>query len=426
MSRRTPLDRFFNRKLQYYSLEAPMELWDRIDARREPRRRQAERLRYQRAGLIVFLMTGLALSSLWWHSSDYKPTPVLRSFPIPLEPTVKTPPVPSPEVLPTPPVAAVAKATRRPIAAAPALLARRPATPVAQDALPAREVTVKSPAAQSSPPEKEMQLVLAGMRALPPRRPLLGKGRYSEDIRCAEFSPAESGKWTLDILASPDWSFRRLEPKEQAFSEYVESRKATESPDFNYSLGMRLSYVHPFGLLGRVGFNYTQINEKFEYRTENEEVITIRNILGPDGDVIGTDTLIESSVRSIFSNNRFETLDIPVILGYEKQFNKLSLAANAGLLFNVRFRSRGDFLSPMDGEPISFDDSEPDSYPAFRDRLGVGFYAGVSLAYSVAPKMQLVVEPHFKTYPQTITRDQYMVSQKYLLTGLSVGLRHQL
>lgn len=433
MNRRNPIDRFFSRKLQYYSTEAPMELWDRIDAERTLRKQEVLQVQKQRGVVALLLLVSISVSSMWWTSVRDVSTPSLNSFPIEIRPLARSSHIPATAIGPALPPAGADHASALPGSPRTQKVARlKPdsASPASPSSLP--EMTIKSiqpppPAPSSVTGAATRPSLLADMAALPNARPIIKlKSRFSEDIKCAEFSPDENGKWTLDILASPDWSFRRLEPKSRDYAEYVQNRKATESADFNYSAGLRVSYTHPSGFLGRVGLNYSQINEKFEHRTENEEVITIRNIFGPGGDVVGTDTLIETSVRRIFSNNRFESLDIPVIFGYEKDFKKLSLTVNAGMLFNIMFQSNGDFLSPMDGEPVSFGDGEPDSYPAFRDQLGVGVYAGVTLAYHISPKLQLIAEPHLKTYPKTITQDQYMVSQKYLLTGLSLGLRHQL
>jgi hypothetical protein len=407
-----------------------MELWGRIDAQREQQKQLAfqDRKRWGVLLLLLFFMAA-GLSSLILLSAE-KEEPSLSNFPIQIKPMAESP---------KDPAANIEEELVNAIAEVVVFKSEEvvePSVGLSLTGITGKKEIVPATPIESFHVESDIkqtkeklssQLLFADMVSLPNvQHMVINKNKYLDGVKCAAFKPEEKGNWTLDILASPDWSFRSLAPKESAYADYVESREATESPDFNYSAGMRVSYVHPSGFLGRVGLNYSQINEKFEFSAENEEVITIRNIYGPLGDVIGTDTLIETSINRKFTNNRFESIDIPVIFGYQKNLKKLSISANAGFLFNVLFHSKGDFLSPMNGEPVSFDKNTPDSYPAFRKSLGVGLYAGLSLSYPVNAKLQFIVEPHLKTYPKTITRDQYMVNQKYLFTGLSIGVRHQL
>jgi len=428
MNRRNPIDWFFKRKLHRYSVDVPMELWGRIDAQREQQKQLTLLGRKRWGGLFLFLFFMAAgLFSLMLLSAE-KAEPSLGNFPILIRSMAESPEDPATNIEAdlANAIAEVAvledqKVTITSKMVAPADLADQQEMELAAPIKSFQAVPIVATEKNSNQP------LFANMASVPNvRYTVKRENNYRDGVKCAAFKPEEKDKWTLDILASPDWSFRSLSPKESAYADYVESREATESPDFNYSAGIRVSYVHPSGFIGRVGVNYSQINEKFESSIENEEVITIRNIFGPLGDVVGTDTLREASINQQFTNNRFESIDLPVIFGYERNLKKLSVSANAGFLFNVLFRSKGDFLSPMDGKPVSFDENIPDSYPAFRNSLGVGLYAGLSLSYPVNSKLQFVVEPHLKTYPKTITRDQYMVNQKYLLTGLSIGLRHQM
>ncbi len=429
MIRRNPIDRFFKRKLQYHSVEAPMALWEQIDARREQQKMQIVQGR-KRRGLLLLLLLAVAggFSALIWTSLSPEKEPTLSNFPIRTNSMAESGADPAAgfwseetekaeETRPT-----VARIPRQKLAISqlPTLAesaAFKLANPILSSQLLLRP--------ESKATQGQAKAVFTATKRLPTISPGL-KRKYSEDVKCADFKPSEKGKWSLDLMASPDWSFRSLKPQVGELAEYVETREATERPDYNYSVGMRVSYTAPSGFLGRVGLNYSQINEKFEFSTENEEVITIRNIYGPGGDVIGTDTLRETSVRQTFTNNRYQSIDLPLILGYEKDFKKLSLSLNAGVLINLSFDSKGDFISPMDGRPVSFDPEKPDSYPAFRNKLALGWYFSSGLAYKLSPKFHLLLEPHLRFYPKTITNDQYLVSQKYTMTGLSVGIRHQM
>ena len=88
------------------------------------------------------------------------------------------------------------------------------------------------------------------------------------------------------------------------------------------------------------------------------------------------------------------------------------------------FEQNGDFLSPVDNQPVNFSSSNPNAYPAFKDKLDLGWYGSVGIHYKIKPRLQLIVEPHFKLYPKSITQDNYILDQKYLTTGVFFGIRH--
>ena len=96
---------------------------------------------------------------------------------------------------------------------------------------------------------------------------------------------------------------------------------------------------------------------------------------------------------------------------------------NAGAFLNLSISQRGDFLSPADGQPVSFSSNAPDAYPAFKNQLGIGWYGSVGLMYKLRPGLHVLLEPHFKVFPKSISRPDYIVDQRYLTTGLTMGLR---
>ena len=193
-----------------------------------------------------------------------------------------------------------------------------------------------------------------------------------------------------------------------------------------FSGALRLSMVSDKGLAVRTGINYSQINEKFTYFSGSEEIIQYINRYDQDGNVIGTDTLIEVGARHKVTHNQYRMLDIPFLLGYEIGKGRLGVSLNGGAYLNLLFRQKGDFLSPQDLRPVSFDSGNPDAYPAFKQQVGLGWYGSIGFAYRTSANLQIVLEPHFKIFPKSVTRDQYAVTQRYMSTGLFIGLRQQL
>ncbi len=439
MNKHHPLDEAFRQKLRDLDAGAPMHLWEQISQKRDWRHRLLNQARQKKP--LVSLFAALVVVGLSWVVWPYQ-QPVLESFPIfpsgavadsrPLdelpalapktetEETIErvqlpaaTPLIPA-ETL----VAAAHSAEKQARQLAAATLPS-----IEEVAAPRRETTAASP---SSPPVRPVR-----EEALPalPTTPVKGAsilGRlFSPDPKCATFG---NGSWSfyLDALVSPDLTFRQLQPRDPEFEEYVNTRKETESNMYAFSGALRLSMVSDKGLAFRTGINYSQINERFSYINGSEEVIETINNYDQEGNIISTDTIIKIGTRRKITHNYFRMLDIPFLLGYELSSNKLRISVNGGAYLNLLFRQKGDFLSPDNLQPVRFDSSDPDAFPAFKQQAGLGWYGSVGFAYQAGPNLQLVVEPHFKVYPKSITRDQYGVQQRYTTTGLFIGLRQQL
>ena len=442
MNKHHPLDEVFRHRLRDLEAEAPLHLWEQISQKRDWKHRVLNQARQQKP--VVALLATLIVVGLSWGVWSYQ-QPNLDRFPIPVNGTVApaTADIPaeqataSASVLPGPdeavkaiasidlpvnpislPAATVIKSEQT--AASPARqmpAARQPA--VSQSGYPADLPTVR-PVREKPLPTLPTALEQQAMRG-----GSIFDALFSPDPKCANFG---NGSWSvyLDALLSPDLTFRQLQPRNPEFAEYVNTREETESNMYAFSGALRLSLVSDKGLALRTGLNFSQINERFSYINGSEEVIETINNYDQAGNIISTDTIIKIGTRRKITQNHYRMLDIPFLVGYELSSNKLKVSVNGGAYLNLLFRQKGDFLSPHDLQPVRFDSSDPDAYPAFKQQAGLGWYGSVGLAYQVGHNLQLVVEPHFKVYPKSVTRDQYGVQQRYMTTGLFVGVRQQL
>jgi hypothetical protein len=286
--------------------------------------------------------------------------------------------------------------------------------------------TIETLAEHNGTPNSLTSLSALQVLALPMA---LQQKRYtllSDPSKCASFDNREGMRFFFELLASPDFAFRKIQSRGSDYESYAQNRINTEQSRYNYSVGARISAVMGNGIAIRSGVNYSSINERFEYVKENEVRVVISKRYGPNGEIIGTDTTTENYTRRLLTKNSYRTLDIPVIVGYEKQFKKLTLSANAGIYVNAHFKPNGEFLSPKDSLPVSFAEYQTEeNVPIFRNKLGIGWYGSMGVSYKISPRLQLLVEPHVKMYPRSLTRDEFMTDQKYLTAGVFVGIRHQ-
>ncbi len=425
MSRRIhPIDDAFRSKLEHYASDTPDYLWQGIARQRTLRVRVHNRWR-ERALLAAALLLFVFAGTLSWQMRELKPT--IGSFPVALgltttEPRAEDLNKKTQAIATAPPIFI---STNRQFASTPLLSTM----PIAIESLSEQMATTlqilsdEIPATGSAVSRSALQLT-----ALPLA---LQEAHRTKDLpfnlsKCAPFGNREKMRFYFDILASPDFTSRKIQASSSDFNAYAKEREATEQSRYNYSVGVRLSAVTSSGLALRSGVNYSEIKERLEFAKENEVRVVITKKFGPTGDIIGIDTTTETYTRRLMTNNTYRTIDIPILLGYEKRFKKVTLTANGGAYVNVLFKQKGAFLSPYDNLPVSFTATEnPEDAPAFREKLGIGWYGSIGMNYKISPSLHLMIEPHLKMYPRSFTNDHFMTDQKYLTAGVFVGLRHQ-
>jgi len=235
----------------------------------------------------------------------------------------------------------------------------------------------------------------------------------------------------FDLLYSHDMPSRTLEMKSQELSDYINSRNNTESTLYSFSASLRIAYISRSGLGVKTGFNYSQINEKFEYLDPDASLI--RTIITIDTLIVGgvptvvTDT---STIRipgslDITSYNRYRFFDIPILATYEAPLNdKFYYSFNGGVLINVAFSQKGRFLDPA-GMPVWFTGSDPDGYDAFKNSAGLSFFGSLGLHYKLNDHLDIILEPNFRFYAGSLTSEPYPLEQRWLTLGLSHGIRYK-
>ncbi|MBX2926734.1 MAG: hypothetical protein KF852_02765 [Saprospiraceae bacterium] len=449
MNNRHPIDEYFRKALEEYGVEPPpMHVWKRIE---ENRRRAAAVPVAAPAQFSWLLIAAGAFLLLFAPRSEFRhasqpEVSVVAAAPARVAPSQQAASAPSEKnrTVEKEQLSAVANAA----AILPAAYRSQPATNpvITTDALSdlehiasAQNTAGHSPAiadergmgaserpavAATASSTMHVPMFLA---PLSPNETQLLNRSFPETSRCASFKDMWI-RFHLDLLASPDLASRQIharneDPETEA---YAQLRDQSEQPHYQFSAGARISATTNFGLAMRTGVNYSQLNERFRYLTQTEERFTIINILGPGGAVIGVDTVYETIHREHVVHNSYRSIDIPVLLGYEFPFRRWTVSVNGGAYINLLFRQRGSFFVPGSDNPVSFSVAEAENTEVFRNRLGVGWYAGAGLAYKIRHNLQIIAEPHLRAFPRSFTADGFDVNQRYTQGGLSLGVRYKI
>lgn len=426
MSDKHPIDDFFRQQLGDHSYEPPMHLWERVDAQRQATR--ATHIPHfglykliNLLSVVILLLTGMVL----WTTHT--------TIPSPAQPTNQRDRGQEDGSVTEKPLAFAKTATaglenNRNSTAVDGKSPNRKAgitltatLPVSSVSLHGAKVDIRALAPPVSAPFSTSSSLI---EALPTKAAALDGPPRTDDVTCAKFEERRVWRSTVDFIVSPDLVSRDLEAVSPQYEAYAAARNTTEHFRYGFSAGVRFSTIAPSGFAVRSGLNYSQINEQFSYRNDQEERITITTEYGPNGQVIGTDTVVDYFSTRRIVNNRYTTIDIPLIFGYE--FNtgsNLGVAINGGTFINMLFTQQGEFLSPATFEPVQFSGNTPDTYHAYRNRLGLAFYGSVGLTYRITNDLDLLVEPHIKWRPQSITAPGYVLQQRFFTSGLFLGLR---
>ncbi|HLF64970.1 MAG TPA: hypothetical protein VI603_14495 [Saprospiraceae bacterium] len=246
---------------------------------------------------------------------------------------------------------------------------------------------------------------------------------------CYRFGKKNSGSGGVlfaEAYAGPGFASRNLSSRSEDVSSYIISRDSTEASRLSWNAGLRLGYWHHSGITVRIGGHYTQVNELFEYfnGSSTGSIIISDTIRDAQGNIIEIrpDTILVSGQRFIKTHNRYHTIDIPLLLGYQVAHGNWTYGMHAGPVFNVAFIRKGDILAP-DGKPVSISGNDANEYPAFRDKLGLSIYGSAHIGYRIGYRMWLYGEPYVHHRLNSLTLDSYPIDQRQTNIGLSVGLR---
>jgi hypothetical protein len=171
----------------------------------------------------------------------------------------------------------------------------------------------------------------------------------------------------------------------------------------------------------KAGLNYSQINEKFSYSEGN--IVQVVYILNNAGDTIGS--YMQTGNRIKKTINKYRTLDIPILLGYELGNGNFHANLGIGTMINLRSWQTGEVLD-MSLKPTNISSDSASKY-RFKTNIGAAFLANATLYYKVNNKFRVFAEPYLR-YNLSTANDitNLTLKQKYITTGLRFGIRKDL
>jgi cytoskeletal protein RodZ len=234
--------------------------------------------------------------------------------------------------------------------------------------------------------------------------------------------------WYFEAYASPDYTIKHVTGND-ASSAYLRKKDSTESMRMGYTLGGRI--VRNFGehILVKAGLQFSQINERFTLRTENERrttiVITTRTVT----DALGNTTIVSdtTSVTQIgylvrTSNNVYRSIEIPLMAGYEFGNKKWKASVNGGVIVNLASWYKGKTLDTS-FQTVSLTKGTGDVY---QHSVGLSLYGSVSIIKPIGERVDVFAEPYIRHSISNLNSNSLGYAQRFTTMGLSLGVRYKL
>lgn len=228
----------------------------------------------------------------------------------------------------------------------------------------------------------------------------------------------------VDVYYAPEIASRTLKTTDPALQTYVDDRSNSEKPIISYSTGVKASIVLSNGLTVRGGVSFSSNTERFDFVKETQTIK--KEIFNNEGHLVRTE--YTELVIMDKSYNKYKYVDVPIMLGYEKDLKDFVLSLNGGIGINVSSSQSGKIYKDNKNKMTFYtlEENGEENKPIFRKNAGLSLIGSVGLNYKYNERIMLLLEPSARYYVRSLSDPINPVSQNYLYLGLNIGLRYRI
>jgi hypothetical protein len=240
--------------------------------------------------------------------------------------------------------------------------------------------------------------------------------RSSPDCPTVEKNTAGNKKY-ISIYASPDFVTKKY--SDTGSSTFLNKRKESTQILSAFSAGVNYTNVFANGVSISAGLHYSQINEKFSFVQSN--VLQLTYTINPaTGDTINISSITGTRYKTTI--NRYRTIDMPLLIGYEMGNTNWHVNVHAGAVVNMYSWQKGDALD-VNLKPISITTGVATDTYKYKTNIGVGIMFGASVFYKLNEKLHLMAAPFYRYNFSPISNATLSLQEKFSTMGIKLGLR---
>ncbi|MEM7571531.1 MAG: hypothetical protein AAF433_01470 [Bacteroidota bacterium] len=240
---------------------------------------------------------------------------------------------------------------------------------------------------------------------------------------------AHRSKFSLLAYTGAAFLKRRLNSKSYQADDLLQIRETYEDPMYAINYGFAMQLQQRSGFHFSLGLQRNMITDRYQIQTTQTTTDTIEGVrlirININGDSIPIRGMINQQTTSELNKriyNSYDLINIPLMLGYQRQFGDFSLGAEVGIFINLDLNTKGIIPDANLQDQVLGSDSP---LALFKPRIGLGYYFGLSLEHRLWNNWKLSLRPNLSLFPNDFANSDYGLSQTYFQLGANLGLRYQ-
>lgn len=247
----------------------------------------------------------------------------------------------------------------------------------------------------------------------------------NKSVECYDYSPKKI-LYALQAYTTADYYNRELVPSTETSLSYLDNRKNTQKVQISNRTGLLLKIKHSKGIYIKTGIEAGFLRERFSHTTRDtvteilpDQLINIHISNGDTTLTFGNAPVTTISSKNWRVNNTFSTVGIPILFGYEKEFKKFSLGADAGVLYNIHRKFEG-WLLGQPNDPV-------DAKSFFTTTNDLNITGNMNLSFFLSERFRLFGLASFRQNIDNINqKDMNDIDQKNTTYGLGLGIEFKI
>lgn len=249
----------------------------------------------------------------------------------------------------------------------------------------------------------------------------------------------KKSRWehTLGIQAGPAFGIRHL-GRGESTTQYVKTRRKTESSLESFTAGLSYSTATRKGLVLKTGLDCRQINEKFHLKYNYKEIVQVNGVISQtvDGDgnlidqTIGLKPATKTTIYDNKAYNHYRFIDLPIGIGYRKNLSKkLRTEMSGGVNLNLFFRANATMSGGEQNPAITYRHSEYGNagyYEMFRHTIGWGIWGTYAYDWKWTDRLRWQLSGSVQIPFGPVTNTEFSLAQRYVNVGVQIGTTYRL